>query len=107
VRRIGGQSPNYMMGEIYLEVFETEVWNAGTSVFNPAVYDLFMDKKIKHRQHYGATRDNTELLEWCQEEFDEVQKEVEVSHQDVFTGAWRKEKGFVKYPSAKTKTFYS
>ena len=95
-----GQSPNYMLGEIYLEVFKTEVYTCGTSLFHPAVYDLFMDKKIKHRQHYGATKDNTALLEWCKEEFDQVDKEVDVSHQDVF-GAWRKQKGLVKIQVAR------
>jgi hypothetical protein len=67
-----GQSPNYMMSELYEEVYGKTKEVVGGSRLNPAVYELFMDEKIKHRQHYGATRDNTALMELVEEEFEEV-----------------------------------
>ena len=93
-----GQSPNYMMSKIYEEVYGEDFWKSGTSKFNPAVYELFMDEKIKHRQHYGATRDNTALMELVDEEFEEVivEKEIDVPYKDIFTGELKVKKDIIR-----------
>jgi len=93
-----GQSPNYMMSELYKKEYGEYFWKSGTSKFNPAVYELFMDEKIKHRQHYGATRDNTALMELVDEEFEEVivEKEIDVPYKDIFTGELKKKKETIK-----------
>jgi hypothetical protein len=93
-----GQSPNFIMSEIFKEVYEVDFYKVGNSRFNPAVYDLLMDAKVKYRQHYGATKDNTELLKLVEEEFEEVieEKEIETTYKDIFTGEPRIKKDKIK-----------
>ena len=93
-----GQSPNYLMSELYQEIFEKTKEVCCGSRLSPAVYELFMDEKIKHRQHYGATRDNTALMELVEEEFEEVieEKEIETQYKDIFTGELKKKKEIIK-----------
>jgi hypothetical protein len=93
-----GQSPNFIMTEIFKEIYEDDFYKVGNSRFNPAVYELMMDAKIKHRQHYGATRDNTELMKLVDEEFEEVieEKEIEIPYKDIFTGEPRIKKDKIK-----------
>ena len=93
-----GQSPNYMMSELYKEEYEDDFYKVGLSRFNPMVYDLLMDAKVKHRQHYGATRDNTDLMELVDAEFEEriVVKEIDIPYKDIFTGEQRIKKDTIR-----------
>lgn len=100
-----GQSANSILYECWKEfdtgyIIDTEVDADGNevdiwekpvpikSIFNPDVWKTFMVDGVKHRTHYGATRDLTELLEVLPavkgtENYEEI---ITSTYKDIFTG---------------------
>lgn len=94
-----GQSINRLINELFEEHYEKELVKSGmNSRFNPAVYEVLLDDKVKYRQHYGATIDNTPLLELTDEQFIDTieEKEIDVPYTDIFTGEKRVKKDLIK-----------
>lgn len=90
-----GQSPNYILMDLFEKHYGKGFGKMGLcSRVNPSVYEVLLDDKVKYRQHYGATRDNTDILMLADEKFvekvDLIETEVEVK--EIFTNKKRTKK---------------